>query len=245
VSSPIVAEPKGQGHAYRGTELDLFARATNWKRYWRKIVSPYIGGSVAEVGAGSGNNTGDLTKLKHDHWLCIEPDMTLAAQIERRRAEGTLPPSIRVHPGYLADLNRTFDTILYIDVLEHIADDREEMAAATARLTPSGHLIVLAPAHQALFTPFDSAIGHYRRYSRETLLKISPAGLSPVRSMYVDSLGMILSFSNRMILQSASPSRSQIALWDKCVIPISRVLDRAFSFNVGKSVLVVWQKRPI
>jgi 2-polyprenyl-3-methyl-5-hydroxy-6-metoxy-1,4-benzoquinol methylase len=57
-----------------------------------------------------------------------------------------------------------FDTALYIDVLEHIRDDQTEVARVGRHLTPGGHLVVLAPAHQALYTLFDAAIGHFRRY---------------------------------------------------------------------------------
>lgn len=62
-----------------------------------------------------------------------------------------------------------FDTILYIDVLEHIADDRAELVEAARRLNPGGYLVVLSPAHQWLFTAFDAAIGHVRRYTAKSL----------------------------------------------------------------------------
>ena len=85
------------------------------------------------------------------------------------------PPSCRIAvksaSGTLSELSDSdkFDTILYMDVFEHIEDDRAELERAAAQLAPDGHLIVLAPAHQWLFTPFDESIGHYRRYSRRTL----------------------------------------------------------------------------
>ena len=67
--------------------------------------------------------------------------------------------------------------MLYIDVLEHIEHDLDELARAASHLAPGGHLVVLAPAHQALFSDFDRAIGHYRRYNRAGLQKLAPAGL--------------------------------------------------------------------
>ena len=82
-------------------------------------------------------------------------------------AAGSLPKHCQAITGTLASLDPEVkaDTILYIDVMEHIAGDRQEMADAAARLRPGGHLIVLSPAHQWLFSPFDEAIGHYRRYT--------------------------------------------------------------------------------
>ena len=89
-----------------------------------------------------------------------------------------------------------FDTIMYIDVLEHIDNDREELSRAASHLRPDGHLIVLAPAHQRLFSPFDTAIGHFRRYNRPMLRTISPASLRLERMRYLDCAGLILSAAN-------------------------------------------------
>ena len=73
----------------------------------------------------------------------------------------------RTVAGLIADLPcvPSFDSIVYIDVLEHIKDDSAEIAAATARLRSNGTLVVLSPAHAWLFSAFDAAVGHYRRYA--------------------------------------------------------------------------------
>ena len=135
-----------------------------------------------------------------------------------------------------------FDTILYMDVLEHIADDRAELARAADQLRHGGHLIVLAPAHQWLFTPFDEAIGHYRRYTKSTLRAAAPDGLTLARLVYLDSIGMLASLGNRLVLKSSMPSPGQIALWDRLMVPLSRVADPFLGYSLGKSVLAVWKK---
>jgi 2-polyprenyl-3-methyl-5-hydroxy-6-metoxy-1,4-benzoquinol methylase len=138
---------------------------------------------------------------------------------------------------------RLFDTIIYIDVLEHIEDDRAELNTAAAHLRPQGRIIVLAPAHQRLFTPFDAAIGHFRRYDRSMLRQISPAGLEIQRMRYLDCVGLTASAANMLLRRQSMPTATQLRFWDRWMVPISQVLDLLLRYSVGKSILAVWSKR--
>ena len=224
---------------YPGLELRLFARAHNWKSYWSGRIAPYVRGAVLEVGAGIGANTRLLSGLDFARWTCLEPDAALARQID-------LPPGGRheVTLGIMSDLppGQRFDSILYIDVLEHIEDDAAEMARAAERLRPGGTLIVLSPAHPFLFTPFDEAIGHYRRYTRTTLRQSAPVGLREITVTYLDSVGMLASLGNRLLLGQSMPTERQIGVWDRWMVPPSRITDRLTGGYVGKSVLGVWRR---
>jgi hypothetical protein len=137
-----------------------------------------------------------------------------------------------------------FDTLLYMDVLEHIEDDRGELARAAGMLSPGGHVIALSPAHNGLFTPFDKVIGHYRRYTRATLRALTPPTLKPVRIEYLDSVGLLASLANRLVLRQSMPTASQIAVWDKGMVRVSKLLDPLLGYNLGKSVLGVWKRVP-
>jgi SAM-dependent methyltransferase len=216
-----------------GSELALFEKARNWKTYWRSVIAPFVHGAVLEAGAGIGANTRLLRELPHSRWTALEPDAALSAQIEG---------ADEVLTGTLDDLpdERRFDTILYIDVLEHIQDDRAELRRAAAHLNDGAHVIVLSPAHNFLFTPFDSAIGHFRRYSRESLRQAAPPELALRKLIYLDSAGMLASLGNRLLLQRSMPTESQILTWDRVLVPLSRALDPIFAGRVGKSVLGVW-----
>jgi SAM-dependent methyltransferase len=224
---------------YIGTELELFSAATRWKAYWAKSVTPWVRGDVLEVGAGIGANTQVLQNDAVRSWQCLEPDPALANQARERVGE----LGCRVIVGTTASSGlEQYDTLLYIDVLEHIEDDRGELVRAAALVRPGGHLVVLAPAHQALYSEFDRAIGHYRRYNLESLLACGPTGLNVEKAFYLDSVGMLASFANRALLKSERPSPSQIKTWDRLMVPLSRVLDPCLGRRVGKSVVVVWQK---
>jgi SAM-dependent methyltransferase len=231
-------------YVYCGTELDLFAAALHWKAYIRAAVKPYMGQSVLEVGAGNGNTTRALCHGAFQKWVCLEPDAALSGELSLAASRGELPDCCRVRTGTLADLSEReqFDTILYMDVLEHIADDRDELERAGSQLSKGGRLIVLAPAHQWLFTPFDESIGHYRRYTKRTLLAAAPRELSLLKLAYMDSVGMLASLGNRLLLKSAMPSAQQIAVWDRLMVPLSRLADPVLLHTIGKSVLGVWAR---
>ena len=229
--------------SYCGGELEIFATVRHWKAYVRQQVSPWLGGRVLEVGAGLGATTGVLATLPHSDWLSLEPDGLLAEAIRRQVAAGTLPPVAVRHGTVTAlDAAERFDTILYIDVLEHIADDHGELARAASHLAPGGRLIVLSPAHPLLYSAFDRAIGHYRRYGRQTLQAAAPAELVLSRLSFLDSVGMLASLANRWLLRKDLPSAADIRLWDGVMVPLSRVVDGVFGYRLGKSILAVWHK---
>lgn len=228
---------------YAGSELDLFREVRNWKSYWSRQIRPYITGDVLEVGAGIGANTPYLDSRRSGKWVCLEPDPDLMARLSLSLNLDSSPQYETVC-GTIGSMGaRLFDTIVYIDVLEHIEDDRAELDAAARRLRPGGRIVVLSPAHRWLFTPFDAAIGHFRRYDRSMLRKISPTGLELQRIRYLDSVGLTASFANFALLRQSMPTAAQLQFWDKFLIPLSRILDPLLRYSLGKSLLAVWSKR--
>ena len=235
-----------EDHQYFGLELDLFAMAFNWKAYVRREIGQYIKGHVLEVGAGIGETTKALINGHEASWTCVEPDRRLAERIAitlgNKPSGNSGVPQVIVgdidHPA----CNRTYDTILYIDVLEHIEKDELEIKKAAQKLKQNGCLIVLAPAHQCLYSTFDAKIGHFRRYHQKRLMGIGPAGTKLLRVRYLDSVGCLASLGNKGILRSGIPTRNQIIMWNRLMVPLSRIFDSAFGYKIGKSIYIVWQK---
>lgn len=232
--------------AYVGAELDLFAAAARWKSYLRDRMAPYLGPEVLEVGAGFGGTTRYLCDGRRARrWVCLEPDPTLAGRVVESVGRGDLPPCCEAVVGTVDDLpaGPAFDAILYVDVLEHIEDDAGEVARAAPLLRPGGHLVALSPAHPWLFTPFDAAVGHHRRYTRRTLAALAPAGaLEPVRLEYLDAVGLLASLGNKLLLRRSMPGPAQIAAWDRLMVPLSRRVDPLLGRSLGKSVLGIWRR---
>jgi SAM-dependent methyltransferase len=228
---------------YIGSELELFSAATNWKTYLAAILGRFIAGRVLEVGAGIGANVGYLCNRRVEAWTSLEPDPDLAQQIGERVRAGELPPACQVVSGTINDIDRAarFDTILYLDVLEHIAEDRAELACARCHLAAQGSLVVLAPAHQFLFSQFDAAIGHHRRYDRASLWALTPPRCRLEAFLMLDCAGFFASLANRLMLCASLPSARQIAVWDRLLVPISRRLDPLTGHRFGKTALAVWR----
>jgi SAM-dependent methyltransferase len=229
---------------YEGQELELFAAARNWKAYWSGAIRHHLGKSVLEAGAGLGTNTPFLLGPEQASWLCVEPDAALVAQIPATLANNPFRQFVTTCAGTLRDVPETqaFDTILYIDVLEHIEDDHAEMRAALAHLKQGGKIVILSPAHPWLFTPFDKAIGHYRRYTRKSLRACTPPGATLIQLYALDSVGLMASVANKLFLHQSMPTAKQIALWDKTLVSLSRITDPLIGYSIGKSLIGIWQK---
>jgi SAM-dependent methyltransferase len=233
-------------YSYVGEELAQARHALNWKRYFGARLAPYLRGRVLEVGAGLGGTTIPLRRPPATSWTCLEPDATLAAQLRTALGEtpSTVPADVVVGGLEALEPSAKFSAILYIDVLEHIEDDRGELSRAVRHLEPNGHLIVLSPAFPQLFSELDRALGHYRRYTKATLAAVFPAGMEPMEIFYLDSLGMVASLANKFLMRQGAPTERQIRFWDRAIIPVSRVADKLLGRFLGRSVIAVYRKAP-
>lgn len=228
--------------AYLGDELDHFKLATNWKHYLASRMRPFISGDVLEVGAGLGANIPYLFRSDLTRWVSLEPDGTLRERFREEQSRGSIPGMCELLPltiDRLPDEDR-YDTILYVDVLEHIEHDRQEVAVALQKLRAGGHLIILCPAHQFLYSKFDASIGHFRRYSRTLYDGLSSH--APMHVEYLDSVGMLGSFAHKLILRRRDHTLRQILIWDRVLVRLSRIFDAATGRRCGKSILGIWRK---
>ena len=232
-------------YSYPGQELAFFEKAINWKSYFTSFIRPYLGKKVLEVGSGIGATTSLLNDGTAKEWSLLEPDELMISILREKIKTNPQFSNCTIINKTAADLETTqkFDTVIYIDVLEHIEDDKKEMEIACQLLLPGGHLIVLSPAYNLLFSPFDKAIGHYRRYTSSTLKSTIPTGMELVKLHYLDSIGFFASFANKLFLKQSYPSEKQIHMWDNYMIPVSRGTDKIFFHSFGKSILGIWRKK--
>lgn len=232
---------------YEGDELELFKNARNWKAYLYGFLKPHLAGvRVLEVGAGLGGNV-PFYKPYIDHLTFLEPDSELLALAKKDHGnlvdvfiQGTTESMSS------AEIGDGFDAILYSDVLEHIEDSVGEIRRASAMLKPGGRLIIVVPAYPALFSEFDAAIGHFRRYTRKMLRREFEEGFpaGEVRVLrHLEALGVVPSMANKLLLRQSAPTAQQVAFWDGWIVPVSRyILDPLVMGLAGKSVIGVIQK---
>ena len=224
---------------YIGSELELFSHAKRWKQYWASKVRPLIKGSVLEVGAGIGSNT-KLLHTQDNLWHQLEPDTNFYQKLKRDIQHSK---HCEAFHGVLKNhVKSNYQTIIYIDVLEHIEHDREELNIAAGKLKIGGKVIVLSPAHQSLMSNFDRNIGHFRRYNKKMLRDICPSNMTVERQYYLDSVGLLASFAARFV-KSGNPTFKQILLWDRLMVPVSRFIDPLLFFLLGKTIITVYEKK--
>jgi SAM-dependent methyltransferase len=236
-----VARPQPGGE-YAGRDLEAMDFAERYHRWILSEFRPFVRGEVAEVGAGSGAFSRMLLELPEVRRLAaVEPSGRMHALLEQRIAGD---PRAEAHRAFFAEVapRSALDAILYVNVLEHVEDDAGELAVAAAALRPGGHLCVFVPALRWLYSPFDAAIGHHRRYHRGELVeKVRAAGLSVVRCRYFDAAG-ILPWLVAFRLLRRTLGGGQVRLYDRLVVPLAAPLERLVAPPLGKNLLLVARK---
>jgi len=224
---------------YPGLELENFDKATIWRKYIYLLVKKYISNNVLEVGAGIGSFTRNYQK-KIDNVTLSETDTSnYNLLIEKFKNN----KNIKVINSFTNKVENSFRTILYLNVLEHIEKDVEEINDALAKLEKDGHLIILVPAHNKLYSKFDKAIGHIKRYDVNFFksLKFDKAKVTDL--YYLDSFGYFLYFLNNTFFKEETyPSKFKIFVWDKLFTPFSVILDRILNYKFGKNVMCIIKK---
>ena len=234
---PSQTEP---GIAGAGTFSPAMAEAHNYIGWILSTFVGRIGGRILEVGLGHGSYYPQLRPLGDYTGLDRDPAMIAAAR--RRFPEGQFLQADIAQPDLSGRIGH-FDSIVCLNVLEHIEDDRSAIAGLSALLNPGGHLCILTPALPLLYGDLDRLAGHHRRYtlgSMRTLLRV--AGGEIVLLHYFNGLGGLGWLLNRWMrhrsLAAAGVNR-QIALFDRYLVPIARASDRLFRRWFGQSVVCV------
>lgn len=230
---------------YFGRDLEAMAQARNLPHWILGQFRPFVGRRVVEAGAGCGNFTPLIAGMGPERLLCVEPSANMIAALRQRIA--ALPPAVAIE-GTLADVPRRIDwrpdTVFYINVLEHIEDDRGEMRAAFDLLDPGGHVLIFVPALQWLFGSADRSVGHYRRYGRRGLRSVvEGAGFDIVALRFFDIAGVLPWFVLFRVLRRPCFTPGQVTLYDRIVVPVMRVAEGAVPPPIGKNLVCV-ARRP-
>jgi len=224
---------------YDGWELKFFDEAKNFRNYQLKLIKQYVKGYVAEVGPGNGMNVS--TYIKYPKKIDLyEPTKKFYLELKKRFKKNNKVSNY--NKKFLLQKEK-YDSILYLDVLEHIKYDKEEILKAFKSIKKNGYLIINVPAFSYLYSKFDKDVGHHKRYQKEDMriifknLKYKKLDLK-----YYDSVGYILSLLSRLTLSDYKKKFEQkIKIWD-FLIPLSKIID-FLTFNLyGKSLLVVIKK---
>ena len=227
--------------SYIGKELESMSFAVNYHQWIIDELAPFFGKNVVEVGAGVGDLTDLLLKTKVEHLYAFEPAANLfpllCERVKEQARVSTFNEYFRPE-----SVPTEIDSVLYINVLEHIEDDNRELMMAFRALRSGGYLLLFVPALQWLFSKADSSIGHFRRYYKTDLVnRVKNAGFSIEKAHYLDLAGILPWYVNFVLLKNSFSSPS-VSLYDKLVIPPMRVFESRIKPPIGKNILLVARK---
>ena len=232
------------GFSYSGTELEAVAEARNYYDWIVDSFAGRIGKRAVEAGAGIGTVSDlILRRAVPRELILIEPDGGNAGLLrERFQKDGR----VLVHHGYLEDFASSLkaDSVIAVNVLEHVDRDADFLRAAHEALVGRGFLLLLVPALPAIFGSLDRAFDHFRRYTRSGLRKqLLDAGFEIETLRYLNMLGVAAWFASGRIFRRTTLGRGQVRFYDRYVIPALRQIETRFHPPVGQSILAIARKR--
>ncbi len=154
---------------HMGISLENMSQAAWYNRWTLQKISKFLKGDILEIGCGTGNFTQSLTNFGKI-WA-IDIDQEFIKQTRKRVSNDVQINIGDIENGRYFFKNKKFDSIICFNVLEHIEDDIKALNNLYQLLKYDGKLILLVPAHPALFGSIDKAVGHFRRYQKNQLLK--------------------------------------------------------------------------
>ena len=237
--------------AYPGRELEAMSEASNYHRWILGIFAPYLGRHLVEVGAGLGS----FSELILSHHTCetlslVEPSGEMYQQLDARARR--MPASPRVdayHANFpeaapLITARHSLDSVIYVNVLEHIEDDEAELDAIHRALSDHGRVFLFVPALSWLYGAFDERVGHLRRYAKDELEeKLRRAGFQLIVSAYFDLAGIAPWWIKYRLLKSATLAPAGVKFYDRYIVPAARRFESVIKPPIGKNVIAVAEKR--
>jgi SAM-dependent methyltransferase len=220
------------------------AKAKNYLAWQGRLVTRELGQRVVEVGCGLGNFTGMLLDREAVVALDAEP-----ACIERIKARY---PNQRNLSAFVCDAGQPQftdlcrfhpDSCVFLNVLEHIEDDRQALHNMASVLDSGGVIVLIVPAFEALYGAIDRNLGHYRRYSGGSIRELArEAGLRVRKAHYMNSIGFFGWWANARIFKREAQSEGQIEFFDSRVVPVLSRFERWAPPPFGQSLFVVLEK---
>jgi SAM-dependent methyltransferase len=230
---------------YFGRDLEAMSAANNYLRWIAEDFRRYLVGRVAEVGAGTGNFSRLLLEAGVEELTALEPSLNMYARL--REVFAGDPRVTTVHSsliGHSKAAGRRFDTVVYVNVLEHVEDDAGELDAVQEVLARGGHLCIFVPALRWLFSDLDRQVGHHRRYDREQLVSlVEGRGFEVLEVRYFDVAG-VLPWYVTFVLLKRPITAGGVGLYDRLVVPVTRRLEARVRAPLGKNLLLVARKPP-
>jgi len=229
------------GDAVGAATLDRLAAAPRYNRWMFERLRPWLGDRVLEIGSGIGN----LSEFLLDRSRVVLSD-TDSFYLDRLRERFARHPHVSVVelrlPEFAGDLlSDRLDTVICLNVLEHVRDDMLSLSTVYRLLQPGGRLVLLVPALPALYGSLDRALGHFRRYTAEELRHIFAATGFRTRHLEYFNLAGVPGwwFTGRVLRRTLIPTGA--LRWYDALVPLFQ-LERFLPWRVGQSLIAVGER---
>ena len=220
--------------------LEHMAAAPRYNRWMFERLRPWVGRRVLEVGAGIGNMSAFF--VDRERLVLADTDPYYLARLRERFDDR---PNVRVvelrlpafDPQLVAE---RMDTVICLNVLEHIEDDRASLSAIRQLLEPGGRLVLLVPALRPLYGTLDQALGHFRRYAPADLVRMVEESGFRVRHLEYFNLAGVPGWwlMSRVLRRRLIPTGA--LRWYEALVPLFR-LERWLPWRVGQSLIAIGQ----
>ena len=215
--------------------LRELGRATAYNDWVMDAIGELVGEQVLELGCGTGTFSALLSQRGYNV-TAIDIDEEFVRSARMANVDN---PSVSFVVADLCRMpvNKKYDTAIMLDVLEHLEHDIQVLRDLRRILRPAGMLVVKVPATPRLFGTLDEAVGHYRRYTKDSLTNaLSSAGFSRIRIDAINALSIPGWWFNGIVRKRPHPPATQVELFSK-LVPLARWIDQCFGNRIGLSLV--------
>lgn len=197
-------------------------KATNYNQWTFDQFKGFIHGDILEVGCGVGSFTKLITdQSEFESMYCIDISSAAIEHIKKRN----FSKEIKIECIDLIDVKGEYDFIVCMNVMEHVEDDMKFFNKLIELLKPGGVLFHLVPSHQFLYSKFDEAAGHFKRYDKDMMKSFDTGeNVKLVNQYYFNIIGALGYWAVYKALKSGNinDTEGEIGFFDKYIVPFSR-----------------------
>ena len=222
-------------------------KADKFNNWMYSVLKPFLGGNILEVGSGIGTISQKIVNdFPNSQIVLSDIDSRYISILNNRFNSIDNVKCLKFDLGNIYDLkniNQKIDSVLAVNVLEHLEDDVLALNNIYNILDNKGKFIILIPAHKFLFNCIDKAIGHHRRYTKKEIVqKISKTKFKINKVFYFNFFSIFGWYIQGNILKKMITEKYKISLFN-LLIPIQKFVEKYITRNkIGISLIVVLEK---
>lgn len=221
--------------------LEVIGQAKHYNNWLYSLIRPWLSGSVIEAGVGTGNFLGFFIKDKFSV-TAIDIDSSYLRSVQRAY------PGVVTYKYDLESLSvptnlyYKFDTVVTLNVLEHVPNITQAIKNLHDMLKPNGKIIILMPAFNFAYCSLDKHLGHVKRYTHSEINKLLiKSGFTPLAHTYINPVGLLGWFIAGKVLKKPILTPGLIRIFD-LLSPTFLWIEKYIHFPIGLSVVCIAKK---